>query len=151
SRGSGMGDTWWARSMSSSVVSPMAETATTTSLPALRVSTIRLATRLMLSASATLEPPNFCTIRDTEGHSRGGRGLRHPTEGRMPLGSVAVLRRRRCRATVLRAAEEHERRNREGVDEHGDDVPEHDRGRADQCAVEDRKSTRLNSSHVKIS
>ena len=63
SRGSGMGVTWWARSISSSVVSPMALTATTTSLPALRVSTMRLATRLMLSASATEEPPNFCTIK----------------------------------------------------------------------------------------
>ena len=47
------------------MVSPIADTATTTSLPALRVSTMRFATRLMLSASATDEPPNFCTIRAT--------------------------------------------------------------------------------------
>jgi hypothetical protein len=40
----------------------MALTATTTSLPALRVSTMRLATRLMLSASATEEPPYFWTM-----------------------------------------------------------------------------------------
>ena len=65
SRGAGTGATSFARSSSSSVVSPMALTATTTSLPARRVSTMRLATRLMLSASATDEPPNFCTIRAT--------------------------------------------------------------------------------------
>ena len=49
--------------MSSSVVSPIAEMTTTTSLPAAWVATIRRATRLMLSASATDEPPNFCTTR----------------------------------------------------------------------------------------
>ncbi len=65
SRASGMGVTSCARSMSSSVVSPMALTATTTSWPAVRVSTMRLATRLMLSASATEDPPNFCTMRLT--------------------------------------------------------------------------------------
>ena len=47
SRGGGSGVTCSARSRSSSVVSPMAETTTTTSLPALRVSTMRWATRLM--------------------------------------------------------------------------------------------------------
>ena len=85
SRGAGIGVTSWARSSSSSVVSPIAETATTTSLPALRVSTMRLATRLMLSASATDDPPNFCTIKLTwsprgcagewrrKFHSYGGR------------------------------------------------------------------------------
>lgn len=46
-------------------MSPMAETTTTTSWPASLVSTIRRATRLMLAASATLEPPYFCTMRDT--------------------------------------------------------------------------------------
>src|SRR5690606_12136396 len=63
--GAGIGVQSAARSSSSSVVSPIALTATTTSLPARRVSTIRLATRLMLSASATDEPPNFCTINAT--------------------------------------------------------------------------------------
>ena len=63
SRGGGSGLTCCARSRSSSVVSPMAETTTTTSLPAFRVSTMRLATRLMLSASATEEPPYFWTTR----------------------------------------------------------------------------------------
>ena len=62
SRGAGCSQTASARSMSSSVVSPIALTTTTTSLPASRVSTMRLATRLMLAASATDDPPNFCTI-----------------------------------------------------------------------------------------
>src|SRR3954468_16142084 len=75
SRGSGIGVTSCARSSSSSVVSPMALTATTTSLPALRVSTMRLATRLMLSASATDEPPYFWTMRLTgSDYRRRGRG-----------------------------------------------------------------------------
>ncbi len=53
----------------------MAETATTTSLPALRVATMRFATRLMLSASATDDPPNFCTMRLTgDSWGSGGRG-----------------------------------------------------------------------------
>ena len=55
--------TWAARSRSSSVVSPMADTTTTTSSPAFWASTIRRATRLMPSASATEEPPNFFTTR----------------------------------------------------------------------------------------
>jgi hypothetical protein len=51
SRGGGAGDTWSARSSRSSVVSPMAEHTTTTSLPSLWVRTIRSATFLMRSAS----------------------------------------------------------------------------------------------------
>ena len=47
SRGGGIGETCWARSSSSSVVSPMAEMTMTTSWPALRVATTRWATRLM--------------------------------------------------------------------------------------------------------
>ena len=61
SRGGGTGLTSCARSSRSSVLSPMAETATTTSLPAFLVSAIRLATRLMLSASASDDPPYFWT------------------------------------------------------------------------------------------
>ena len=60
--GGGIGDLA-ARSRSSSVVSPMADTTTTTSSPAFWASTIRRATRLMPSASATEEPPNFFTTR----------------------------------------------------------------------------------------
>ncbi len=80
SRASGIGVTSCARSTSSSVVSPIAETATTTSLPALRVSTMRLATRLMLSASATLEPPYFWTIKLTR-ILQEGPGWSNPTDG----------------------------------------------------------------------
>src|SRR5450759_2285450 len=65
SRPGGIGLTCLARSSSSSVVSPMAETTTQTSWPALRVSTILRATRLMLSASVTDDPPYFWTTRLT--------------------------------------------------------------------------------------
>gem|GEM_PF-3801922 len=44
-------------------MSPIAETTTHTWLPARRVRTIRWATRLIASASLTLEPPYFCTMR----------------------------------------------------------------------------------------
>ena len=84
SRGGGIGLTSRARSRSSSVVSPIADTATTTSLPALRVSMIRRATRLMLSASATDEPPYFCTTIGTTDSSRSVRGR-----------GASTLRRRR--------------------------------------------------------
>src|SRR5690606_9227862 len=67
SRSAGRSVTEAARSSSSSVVSPMADTTTTTSLPASLVSTIRFATRLRLAASATDDPPNFCTTRGTRG------------------------------------------------------------------------------------
>ncbi len=66
SRAGGTGDTCCARSSSVSVVSPIAETTTTTSWPFFRVSTIRSATRLMRSADATDEPPYFWTYRPTE-------------------------------------------------------------------------------------
>ena len=93
-RGGGSGVTCSARSRSSSVVSPMAETTTTTSWPALRVATIRWATRLMPVASATDEPPYFCTTMPTGQSSRVGRRLRPPSG----------LRRAtpRCAATVRR-------------------------------------------------
>ena len=53
-----------ARPSSSSVVSPMAQTTTTRSWPAARSRAMRRATRLMRSASATDEPPNFWTTRE---------------------------------------------------------------------------------------
>ena len=65
SRAGGSGETCWARSRRSSVVSPIADTTTTTWLPAWAVSTMRRATRLMLSASATEDPPYFCTTKPT--------------------------------------------------------------------------------------
>lgn len=64
SRG-GEGHTARARSSSSSVVSPIAETTTTTSLPWRFVSTMRSATRRIRSASATEDPPYFCTTSAT--------------------------------------------------------------------------------------
>src|SRR3954447_16109793 len=66
SRPAGTGTICLARSMSSSVVSPIAETTTTTSWPAFLVPTMRSATRLIRSASATDEPPYFCTTRLTK-------------------------------------------------------------------------------------
>ena len=71
SRPGGSGLTWLARSVSSSVVSPIADTTTTTSCPAFLVAAMRCATRLMPSASATDDPPYFCTTSDT------GVPLRH--------------------------------------------------------------------------
>ena len=44
----------------------IADTTTTTSSPARRVATIRSATRLTRSASATEEPPYFCTTSPTD-------------------------------------------------------------------------------------
>ena len=62
-----------------------------------RVSTMRLATRLMLSASATDDPPYFCTIRAhvvLPGGASAARGDAHPVAGstshtaaRMPPGN----------------------------------------------------------------
>src|SRR5437867_4395705 len=65
SRRSGLGDTCLASASRSSVVSPMAETTTTTSCPARRVRITRSATCRMRVTSATLEPPYFCTTMDT--------------------------------------------------------------------------------------
>jgi hypothetical protein len=65
SRPAGSGDTWLARSSSSSVVSPIAETTTTTSCPSLLLATMRCATRLTAAASETEEPPYFWTIKPT--------------------------------------------------------------------------------------
>src|SRR5699024_3597075 len=72
--------------------------------PDLRVSTMRFATRLMLSASATDEPPYFCTISATEELLREGmvpataRGLMLYCRGPF-CASCRVLRHRRWRRT----------------------------------------------------
>src|SRR5262249_20857736 len=64
--------------------SPIAETTTTTLWPSLRVATIRSATRLIRSASATDEPPYFCTTSPTTAPSERvtahgqGTGRRDP-------------------------------------------------------------------------
>src|SRR6266568_4827381 len=86
SRPGGSGLTRCARSSSSSVVSPIAETITQTSLPDLRVATIRSATRLIRSASATDEPPYFCTTSPT---------------GDLPLSIAVLLIRPKCRPTTI--------------------------------------------------
>ena len=78
SRGSGSSVMPAARPSSSSVVSPIADTTTTRSWPAARSRAIRRATRLMRSAPATEEPPNFWTTR--------GLGIaRHSTVARFEL------------------------------------------------------------------
>ena len=68
SRAEGSPATSWARRSRSSVVLPMADTTTTTSLPARRVRTTCSATARRRSASATDVPPNFCTIKVTTPH-----------------------------------------------------------------------------------
>ena len=61
SRRSGSGETSSAIAISSSVVLPRADRTATTRLPDSRWATIRLAARLIRSASATEVPPNFMT------------------------------------------------------------------------------------------
>ena len=84
-----------ARPSSSSVVSPIADTTTTRSWPAARSRAIRRATRLMRSAPATDEPPNFWTTRGAgiARHSTvAGFGSPRPTLD--PGGATDVLRPR---------------------------------------------------------
>ncbi len=61
SRGCGFGEISWARRMSSSVVSPIAERTPTTRSPRSCARTSRRATSLIFSGSATDVPPNFIT------------------------------------------------------------------------------------------
>ena len=68
SRRAGLSLTCLARARRSSVVSPMAETTTTTSLPAALAAATRSATFWIFCTSATDEPPYFWTMigtRDT--------------------------------------------------------------------------------------
>ncbi len=62
SRGGGSAETCLASSTRSSVLSPIAETTTTTSWPACLVATTRSATRRIRAASPTEVPPYFWTI-----------------------------------------------------------------------------------------
>ena len=80
SRGSGSSVMPAARPSSSSVVSPMADTTTTRSCPAARSRAIRRATRLMRSAPATEEPPNFWTTRGLGIATFYRHAFRAPTE-----------------------------------------------------------------------
>src|SRR5438034_9060372 len=65
SRRAGLSVSFLARARSSSVVSPIADTTTTTSLPAAFVVATRSATLRILSTSATEEPPYFWTTMAT--------------------------------------------------------------------------------------
>jgi len=65
SRDGGSPVTRWASAISSSVVSPMALTTTTISVPASIDSRMRRATRRSFIGVATLEPPYLCTTRVT--------------------------------------------------------------------------------------
>ena len=64
SRFGGLGLMLLARRKRPSVVSPIAETTTTTSLPAARSAATRLATSRMRSVVASDVPPNFITVSD---------------------------------------------------------------------------------------
>ena len=64
-----------ARPVSSSVVWPMAETTTTSSLPSSRLAATRAATAWMRSTFATEVPPNFCTSRAMAGAGENNRGF----------------------------------------------------------------------------
>src|SRR6185436_5297711 len=66
SRRSGFGDTFFAIARRSSVVSPIAETTTTTWWPRATVSMTRFATDMTLWTSATLLPPYFWTTTAIE-------------------------------------------------------------------------------------
>ena len=63
SLGAGFSDNLLARSMSSSVLEPIADGTTTTSLPCSLHSIILEATTFNESVFATEVPPNFCTIK----------------------------------------------------------------------------------------
>ena len=86
SRGSGVGETSWARSISSSVVLPIAERTATTRLPDSRAETMRRVTAFSRSGSATDVPPNFITIVPT----RLGRASR-ATDGSASKCVVAIV------------------------------------------------------------
>ena len=111
-----------ARPSSSSVVSPIADTTTTRSLPAARSRAIRRATRLIRSASATDEPPNFWTTRGA-GWVDIGRGILPagsrpappPHDGRgavdAPMHTDAIDPRRHSRCASTSTAARRSRRS----------------------------------------
>src|SRR5262245_8288918 len=100
SRRSGFGDTCLASDSSSSVVSPIAETTTTTSWPSARVFITRSATLRILVTSATLEPPYFwTTIAITS--------IENCHHRRVVAGSHVFLHRTRRRACGQRFARHH--------------------------------------------
>ena len=86
SRGCGRGEISWARRISSSVVSPIAERTPTTRLPFLARSHEPRATLLIFSVSPTEVPPNFITTRS--GPRRAASAV--------DLGNRFEMRRRHC-------------------------------------------------------
>ncbi len=74
SRLGGWGAISRARAISVSVVFPMAETTMTTCLPSIFARIARRAARWILAASATLVPPNFCTISAMRGNLANAGG-----------------------------------------------------------------------------
>src|SRR3954469_19509200 len=131
SRGSGSSVTAAASASSSSVVSPIADTTTTRSLPAVLSRAIRRATRRMRSAPATEDPPNFITTR--------GKGIRAilPTPSRAP-GRVAAL----CDRFFEPVGDSWERRRAlASGDVRGRDLADEDRGEV-RVRVRDRRQHR---------
>src|SRR4051794_25911364 len=118
SRGSGSSVTAAASASSSSVVSPIADTTTTRSFPAVLSRAIRRATRRMRSAPATEDPPNFITTR--------GKGIRAilPTPSRGPGRVAAPLRP----ALLTRPRLPGARRALASGDVRGRDLADEDRG-----------------------
>src|SRR6266550_4787948 len=99
SRSSGVSVIAAARLSSSSVVSPIADTTTTRSAPAARSRAIRRATRRIRSASASDEPPNFCTTRT--GLAGIGAFYRANSPARpLTLGAKSTAGRHSCRARL---------------------------------------------------
>src|SRR5262245_4742336 len=78
SRASGASQRPRARSTSRSVLSPIAETTTTTCVPRLRCSCTRSATRRIRSSEPTEVPPYFWTMRDKVGPASGTKAFAHP-------------------------------------------------------------------------
>ena len=101
SRTFGVGETWWARSISPSVVLPIAETVPTTRRPRCFASTSRRATCLILSGSATDEPPNFMTTV-SKSTAAGYRAALHS-----PMVTGAVPASAGRRVSALRAGSYH--------------------------------------------
>src|SRR5256885_11208152 len=89
SRGSGAGETWWARARRLSVVLPIAETMTTSWAPDALAAT-RRATLLIFASSATDEPPYFWTINAIE-LVRLQRSEEHTSELQSPCNLVCRL------------------------------------------------------------
>src|SRR2546425_935604 len=90
SRRCGSSVTLRARASSSSVVSPIAETTTTTCLPPARACATRAATPRIFSTSATEEPPYFWTMIATPAVCRPRAGGRKPVRHPPPAGSGRV-------------------------------------------------------------